>query len=157
MKWVHSCKFRTQWWILILNFVHNKSNRLDAKLGTATPYGCNDKIDGIYILSSPTCRLANVMDIFNSAPWRKRSHGHRYYTSPIFHDVSLNDLLPFMQKPLGMHLIRSKLFSLLLSKLHALFNSCLVKQCYKSEFKWIQTYSNRLGYCWSQTFQTCWY
>ena len=31
------------------------------------------------------------------------------------------------------------------------------KQCYKSEFKWIQTYCNRLGYCRSQTFQTCWY
>jgi hypothetical protein len=31
------------------------------------------------------------------------------------------------------------------------------KHCYKSEFNWIQTYSNRLGYCRSQTFQTCWY
>jgi hypothetical protein len=38
------------------------------------------------------------------------------------------------------HYIRSKLFSLPLSK-----------QCYKSEFKRIQTYSNRLGYCRSQT------
>jgi hypothetical protein len=46
--------------------------------------------------------------------------------SPIFHDVSLNDLLPFMQKPLGIHHIRSKLFSLPLSKLHALYNSCWV-------------------------------
>jgi len=67
-----------------------------------------------------------MMDIFNSAPLRERSHGHRYYTSPIFHDVSLKDLLPFMQKPLGMHHIRSKLFSLPLSKIHALYNSCLV-------------------------------
>ena len=66
------------------------------------------------------------MDIFNSTPRRKRSHGHRHYTSRIFHDVSLNDLLPFMQKPLGMHHIRSKLFSLPLSKLLALYNSCLV-------------------------------
>jgi hypothetical protein len=66
------------------------------------------------------------MYIFNSAPRRKRSHGHRHYASPIFHDVSLNGLLPFMQKPLGMHHIRSKLFSLPLSKLHALCNSCLV-------------------------------
>ena len=36
--------------------------------------------------------------------------------------------------------------------------TCLVqpmfgKPCYKSEFKWIQTYSNRHGYCQSQTFQ----
>ena len=65
------------------------------------------------------------MDIFNSTPRRKRSHGHRHYTFPILHDVSLSDLLPFMQKPLSMHHIRSKLFSLTLSKLHALYNSCL--------------------------------
>ena len=58
------------------------------------PYGCNDNIDGIGILSSPTCRSVNVMDIFNSAPRRKRSHGHRHYTCPMFHDVSLNELLP---------------------------------------------------------------
>jgi len=69
----------------------------------------------------------NVMAIFNSAPRCKRSQGHRHYTSPILHVVSLNDLLPFMQKPLDMHHIRLKLFSLLLSKLHALYNSCLVK------------------------------
>ena len=30
-----------------------------------------------------------------------------------------------MQKPLGMHHIRSKLFALPISKLHALYNSCL--------------------------------
>ena len=71
-------------------------------------------------------RSVNVMHIFNSASRRNRSHYHRHYTSPIFHDVSLNDLLPFMQKPLGIHHIRSKLFSLPLSKLHALYNSCLV-------------------------------
>ena len=47
------------------------------KLGSATPYGCNDKIAGIGILSSPNCRSLNAMDIFNSAPRRKRSHGHR--------------------------------------------------------------------------------
>ena len=68
----------------------------------------------------------NVIDIFNSAPLRKRSHGHRHYASPILHDVLLNDLLPFMQKPLGMHHFHSKLFSLPLSKPHALYNSCLV-------------------------------
>ena len=100
-----------------------KENYWIRELGTATPYSCNDKIDGKGILSSPTCRSVNVMDIFNSAPRRKRSHGHRHYTSPMFHDVSLNDLLPFMQKPLGIHHIRSKLFSLPLSKLHALYNS----------------------------------
>jgi hypothetical protein len=82
------------------------------ELVTAIPYGCNDKIDGIGILSRPTCRSVNVMDIFNSAYRLKRSHGDRHYTSPIFHDVSLNDHISLMQKPLGMHHIRSKLFSL---------------------------------------------
>ena len=65
------------------------------------------------------------MDIFNSDIRRKRSHGHRHYTFPLFHDVSLNDLLPFMQKPVGIRHIRSKLFSLPISKLHALYNTCL--------------------------------
>jgi len=45
---------------------------------------------------------------------------------PLYFMVSLNDLLPFMPKPLGIHHIRSKLFTLPLSKLHALYNSCLV-------------------------------
>jgi len=67
----------------------------------------------------------NVIGIFYSTPRRKRNHGHRHYTSPIFQDVSLNDLLPLMQKPLGMHHIRSKLFSLPVLKPHALYNSCL--------------------------------
>ena len=40
---------------------------------------CNDKIDGIGIL----CRSANVMNIFNSSPRRRRSHSHRHYTSPM--------------------------------------------------------------------------
>jgi len=112
------------------------------ELGTATPYGCNDKIDGIGMLSRPTCRSVNVVCIFNSAPRRKRSYGHRHYTSPILHDVSLNDLLPFMQKPMGMHHIRSKLFSLPLSELHALYNSCLVnnvKHPNSNEYKLSET------------------
>jgi hypothetical protein len=120
------------------------------EFGTATLYGCNDKIDGIGNISNPTCRSVNVMDIFNSAPRRKRSHGPHHYTSPLFHGVSVNDLLPFMQKPL--ETIFTTTFK----------TTCLVqlmfgKQCYKFEFKWIQTYSNRLGYCRSQTYQTCWY
>ena len=48
------------------------------------------------------------MNIFISTPRRRRSHGHRHYTSPTSHDVSFNDLLPFIQKPLGIHHIRKK-------------------------------------------------
>jgi hypothetical protein len=62
-----------------------------------------------------------------------------------------------MQKPLGMHHIRSKLFSLPLSKLTCPVQLMFGTSWYKTEFKWIQTYSNSLGYCRSQTFQTCWY
>ena len=56
------------------------------------------------ILSSATCRTVNVMDIFNSAP--RRRYGDRLYTSPIIHD----NFLQTMQKPSGMHHIRTKLF-----------------------------------------------
>ena len=107
------------------------------ELETVTPYGCNDKIDGIGILSSPTCRSVNVMDIFNSTPRRKRSHGHRHYTSPIFHDVSLN-YLPFYG-------IYAETVGYASHSLETIFTTtfkttCLVqlmfgKQCYKSEFK----------------------
>ena len=68
------------------------------------------------------------MDIFNCAHQRKRSHGHRHYSPPILHGVSLNDSLPFMQKPLGMHHICSNLFPLTLLKLHALYNCYLENQ-----------------------------
>jgi hypothetical protein len=102
-----------------------KENYWIRELGTATPYGCNDKIDGIGILSSPQCSSVNVMNIFNSASRRRRSHGHRRHTPPAANDVSLIDLLPFVQKPLGMHHIRTELYALPFSKLHSLYKSCL--------------------------------
>jgi hypothetical protein len=46
-------------------------------------------------------RFVVVRDMFNSAPRRIRRHSHRHYKYHILHDVSLNDLLPFIQKPLG--------------------------------------------------------
>ena len=57
-----------------------KRNYMTRELGTATPYDCNDKNSGINILSSPACRLVNVMDIFNAASWCIRRHHHCYYT-----------------------------------------------------------------------------
>ena len=41
------------------------------------------------------------------------------------YDVSLNDLLPVIQKPLSMHNFCSKPFSPPVSKLHTLYHSCL--------------------------------
>ena len=110
------------------------------QLGTVTPYGCTDKIDGKDILSSPSCISLNVMNIFHSTPRRRRSHGHRHCTSPTLHDVSINDLLPFIQKPLGIHHIRTKLYSLPLSKLHSV-QFMFGNHCYKPSFEPIQTYS----------------
>jgi len=104
-----------------------KENYWIRELGTATPYGCNDKINGIGIMSSATCVSVNVMDIFNSTSRRRRSHGHRHCISPIFHDVSLNYPLQFMQQPLGIFTIPFKTA--------CLAQFVLGKPCYKSEFK----------------------
>ena len=57
----------------------------------------------LFLLSNLFCRSVNVMDMLNSAPRRKRSHDHGHYASLMLRDVFLNYLLPFMQKPLGMH------------------------------------------------------
>jgi hypothetical protein len=115
--------------ILTIHTLRKQKNEyilLDTWIRTAKFYSCNDNIDGIDILSSPTCKSVDVMDIFNSTPRRNGNHGVCHYTYPIFHDVSLNDL-SFIQKLLGMHHIRSTLFPLPLSKLHCtLYNSCLV-------------------------------
>ena len=68
---------------------------------------------------------ASVMNIFDKSPRRKLRHCHRQYASPKLHDVSINGLLPYVQTPLGMNNIRTKLHSLLLSKLHSLYATCL--------------------------------
>ena len=68
-----------------------------------------------------------VMHIFDNTPKRKRSHGHRLYTSPQIHDISINGLLPSpcVQKPLEMHHIRTKQYSLPLSKLNSIYITCI--------------------------------
>ena len=79
-------------------------------LGTASPYGCNDNLSSIGNLTSPSCSNTNVMNLFPSHSRRKRSHGHRHYTPAWHNDISFDDLLPFINKPLGIHHIRTKLF-----------------------------------------------
>ena len=64
------------------------------------------------LLSIPIYSALNVIYIFNPAPGCKRNHGQRHFRSPILHDASMNNPLPFIQKPLGMHHIPTKLFSL---------------------------------------------
>ena len=40
-------------------------------------------------------------------------------------DISFDDILPFINKPLGIHHIRTKLFSIPLASLQRLYNRCL--------------------------------
>ena len=59
--------------------------------------------------------------LFGRSQRRKRSHGHRYYNRPNFHaDVAFYTLLPYIQQPLGLHHIRTKLYQLPVTKLRSL-------------------------------------
>ena len=89
------------------------------ELGTAMPDGCNDNIKGVGNLSSPGCSEINVMNLFNTIPRTKRSHGHKRIqhsnvkkaSKPRTLQDTFNDLLSNIQKPLGIHHIRTILFS----------------------------------------------
>ena len=91
------------------------------ELGTAIPYGCNDNIKGVGNLSSPGCSEINVMSpFFYTNPRAKHSHGHKRIQHPNVQKSSkprplqdtFNDLLSNIQKPRGIHHIRTILFSL---------------------------------------------
>ena len=97
------------------------------ELGTASPYGCNDKIDSVGNLTSPRCSELNVLNLFNVSVRRRRSHGHRHYNCPGSHKVSFDELVPYVNAPLGIHHIRTKLFSLPFSSLHKFHQCCLDK------------------------------
>ena len=88
------------------------------QLGTAAPYGCNDHIDSIGNLTSPGCQSVNVLNLFDRTSRRHRSHGSRKYNKPEIHDVSFDGLLPFVNLQLGLHHIRTRLYSLPLNMLH---------------------------------------
>jgi hypothetical protein len=47
------------------------------ELGTTMTYGCNGNIKGVGNFSSPGCSEINVMNLFNTIPRTKRSHGHK--------------------------------------------------------------------------------
>ena len=67
----------------------------------------------------------NVLNLFDRTSRRHRSHGSRKYNKPEIHDVSFDGLLPFVNLQLGLHHIRTKLYSLPLKRLHALYESTL--------------------------------
>ena len=82
-----------------------------------------DHIDSVGNLTSPGCRSINVLNLFDRTSRRCRSHGSRKYNKPEIHNVSFDDLLPFVNRQLGLHHIRTKLYSLPLKKLHELYES----------------------------------
>ena len=61
------------------------------------------------------------MRLFGRSQRRKRSHGHQHYNRPNFHaDVAFYTLLPYVQQPLGLHHISTKLYQLPVTKLRSL-------------------------------------
>ena len=101
------------------------------QLGTAAPYGCNDHIDSIGNLTSPGCQSVNVLNLFDRTSRRHRSHGSRKYNKPEIHNVSFDGLLPFVNLQLGLHHIRTRLYSLPLNMspyiflLYYIYHLCL--------------------------------
>ena len=59
------------------------------ELGTAKPYGFNDQIKGVGILSSISCKKTNIYSLFNKQPRRKRSHGKRCYNKRLLSQMLL--------------------------------------------------------------------
>ena len=87
------------------------------ELGTAMPCGCNDNIKGVGNLSSPGCSEINVMSVFNTIlrtkPQKRIQHPNvKKSSKPRTLQDTFNDLLSNIQKPLGIHHIRTILFSL---------------------------------------------
>ena len=76
-------------------------------------------------LTSPSCSNTNVMTLFPSLSRRKRSHGPRHYTPARLNEVSFKELLPLINEPLGLHHIRTKLYSIPLVSIHKLHDKCL--------------------------------
>ena len=66
------------------------------------------------------------MTLFPSLSRRKRSHGHRLYTPARLNELlPLDELLPLINEPLGLHHIRTKLYSIPLVSMNKLRDKCL--------------------------------
>jgi hypothetical protein len=75
---------------------------------TAFPFGCINNIANVGKLTASQSNKVHVMGFF---PHRdRRSHGHHVYTTTI-HDVTLDSLLPYVNRKLYPHHIRTKLYS----------------------------------------------
>ena len=63
--------------------------------------------------------------MFDQTSRRHRSHGARNYNKPEIHNVSFDGVLPFVNLQLGLHHIRTRLYSLPLNMLHDLYETTL--------------------------------
>jgi hypothetical protein len=81
------------------------------------------------------------LDFFPHRERRRRSHGHRTYTRPTIHDVTFDSLLPYVNRKLGPHHIRTKLYSVPLKTLNTLF-----EQARDSPYLDFSTAEYRLNY-----------
>ena len=68
------------------------------RIGTTKPYWNNDNIKGTGNLSNQLNNNIHAMNLFDKNSRRIRNHGHRHYTPPQMHDVSIDGLLPFIGK-----------------------------------------------------------
>ena len=114
-KPIYSCTF----------FRRKREEHWIRQLGTAAPYGCKDHIDSIGNLTSPGCKSVNVLNLFDQTRRWHRSHGSRRYKKPEIRNVSFDGLMPFVNLQLGLHHIRTRLYSLPLKTLHVLYEYTL--------------------------------
>ena len=124
------------------------------QLRTAAPYGCNDHIDSIGNLTSPGCQSVNVLNVFDRTSRRHRSHGSRRYNKPEIHNVSFDGLLPFVNLQLGLHHIRTRLYSLPLKTLHVLYESTVLTLHF-TVLDLASTSGYYFGHFLKQAFQSC--
>ena len=94
------------------------------ELGTAKPYGFNDKIKGVGTFSSTSCKKTNVYTLFNKRQRRKRSHGKCHYNKICPQSKSSIDalitLVDMIDQPEGVHKIKTHLFSISFLQLSSL-------------------------------------
>ena len=92
------------------------------ELGIAAPYGLNDKINGVGVLTSPFTSEVNRTGICNKQVRRRRSHGHRKTTSPSRRQLpTIDGLVKLLMTVNGPHQVRTQLYSLPLTSLYQLY------------------------------------
>jgi len=70
----------------------------------------------------PGSNSVNVIRLFPASSRRRRSHGHRHYSPSNLHNFSIDSFVTLIEKPLGIHHIHTKLYSLPLQRIKSLFD-----------------------------------